>query len=104
MDTLRQYSAHIPFSDLVVKYVRNSYQNDPFRIALELFLLLFAVKYALSRRYKPDANDVVLTDAEVDELVKDWVPQGLVPAMNEREKKQLERIPVIHGYDMSYSG
>jgi serine palmitoyltransferase len=52
----------IPGSHLVISYIKNAYQNDPFRIALELFLVFFAIKYMLSKKYKPNDNNVVLTE------------------------------------------
>jgi hypothetical protein len=51
----------IPGSHLAISYLKNAYQNDPFRIALELFLVFFAIKYMLSKKYKPNDNNVVLT-------------------------------------------
>jgi serine palmitoyltransferase len=51
----------IPGSHLAINYLKNAYQNDPFRIALELFLVFFAIKYMLSKKYKPNDNNVQLT-------------------------------------------
>lgn len=51
----------IPGSHLAINYLKNAYQNDPFRIALELFLVFFALKYMLSKKYKPNDNNVQLT-------------------------------------------
>lgn len=53
----------IPGSGVVVRYIKSSYQNDPVRSAVELFLFLFAVRYLLAPKYptkKP--NYVQLTD------------------------------------------
>lgn len=52
----------IPGSNLAISYLKNAYQNDPFRVALELFLVFFAIKYMLSRKYKPNDNNVILTE------------------------------------------
>lgn len=52
----------IPGSHLAISYLKNAYQNDPFRVALELFLVFFAMKYMFSRKYKPNDNNVVLTE------------------------------------------
>lgn len=52
----------IPGSHLAISYLKNAYQNDPFRVALELFLVFFAIKYMLSRKYKPNDNNVILTE------------------------------------------
>lgn len=51
----------IPGSHLAISYMKNAYQNDPFRIALELFLVFFAIKYMLSKKYKPNDNNIVLS-------------------------------------------
>jgi len=47
MDQLRK----IPGSAIVTRYIRSSYQNDPIRSAVELFLFLFAVYYLLRPTY-----------------------------------------------------
>lgn len=41
----------VPGSDIVLRYIKSSYQNDPLRSAVELFLFLFAVRYLLARPY-----------------------------------------------------
>ena len=41
----------IPGSAIVIRYIRSSYQNDPVRSAVELFLILFAVYYLLAPAY-----------------------------------------------------
>lgn len=53
----------IPGSSIVIRYIRSSYQNDPVRSAMELFLFLFAVYYLVSPTYstKKEKN-VSLTD------------------------------------------
>ncbi|KAI8379510.1 pyridoxal phosphate-dependent transferase [Radiomyces spectabilis] len=87
----------IPGSHLVISYIKNSYQHDPFRIVLELFLVFFALKYMLSKKYKPHDNAVKLTEKEVDELVEEWQAEPLVPKLNSFDKFNLETTPVIVG-------
>lgn len=41
----------LPGSSIVLRYVKSSYQNDPIRSAIELFLFLFAVRYLLAPTY-----------------------------------------------------
>ena len=41
----------IPGSAIVIRYIRSSYQDDPVRSAMELFLFLFAVYYLVSPSY-----------------------------------------------------
>lgn len=52
----------VPGMSVVGRYVQNSYQNDPFRIVLELFLIIFAIQYLMSKKYKPDSREVVLSE------------------------------------------
>ncbi|KAL7749613.1 serine palmitoyltransferase component [Sorochytrium milnesiophthora] len=91
----QEAALHIPGSPIVIRYIRNSYQNDPVRIALELFLFFFAVKYLLSKRYNPDKTRVQLSAREIDELVDDWSPEPLVPELTAWEQKELEKAPTI---------
>ncbi|OBZ82580.1 Serine palmitoyltransferase 1 [Choanephora cucurbitarum] len=87
----------IPGSHLAISYIKNAYQNDPFRIALELFLVFFAIKYMLSKKYKPNDNNVVLTDKEVDDLVEEWQPEPLAPKLSAYDRFNLEKVPTIVG-------
>ncbi|KAI8976903.1 pyridoxal phosphate-dependent transferase [Pilobolus umbonatus] len=87
----------IPGSHLVMNYIKNAYQNDPFRIALELFLVFFAIKYMLSKKYKPNDNNVVLTAKEVDDLVEEWQPEPLAPKLSSYDRFNLEKIPIVVG-------
>ncbi|KAI9749618.1 MAG: hypothetical protein M4579_006803, partial [Chaenotheca gracillima] len=41
----------LPGSAILLRYVASSYQNDPIRSAVELFLFLFAVRYLLAPKY-----------------------------------------------------
>lgn len=50
----------IPGSAIVKDYIKRSYQNDPFRVALEALLLFFAIKYATSKKYQINSNYVKL--------------------------------------------
>lgn len=52
----------IPGSAIAIDYIRSSYQNDPFRVVLELALAVYAVKYILSKKYRIDTNDIQLTE------------------------------------------
>ncbi|KAG1148078.1 hypothetical protein G6F37_003625 [Rhizopus arrhizus] len=87
----------IPGSHLAISYLKNAYQNDPFRVALELFLVFFAMKYMFSRKYKPNDNNVVLTEKEIDDLVEEWQPEPLAPKLTSYDRFNLEKIPVLNG-------
>ena len=60
-DANAQFS-RIPGSAIAVRYIKSSYQNDPVRSAVELFLFLFAVRYLLAPKYSTQKK-VQLTDA-----------------------------------------
>ncbi|KAJ1977608.1 serine palmitoyltransferase component [Dimargaris xerosporica] len=90
-----QTVAVIPGSPIVLRYIKNSYQNDPFRVVLEVFLLLFVVWYLLEKRYRIDHHEIQLTKQEVDELVDDWQPEPLVPELSAWEKQELEQAPLL---------
>lgn len=57
----------IPGSAIAMRYIKSSYQNDPVRSAIELFLFLFAVRYLLAPKYSTQKK-VQLTDAVRDAL------------------------------------
>ncbi|KAI9485518.1 MAG: pyridoxal phosphate-dependent transferase [Benjaminiella poitrasii] len=97
VNSLYTIIAAIPGSHLALNYVKNAYQNDPFRIALELFLVFFAIRYLMAAKYKPHDNAVKLSDKEIDELVEEWHPEPLVPTLNKFDKFNLEKTPVILG-------
>jgi serine palmitoyltransferase len=88
---------HIPGSTIVYKYVKNSYQNDPFRILLELFLVFFAIRYMAQKSYDINIRKIELTEKEIDELVEEWEPEPLVPELSEKQRDLLDHVPVIQG-------
>ena len=60
--TISQGIHAVPGGGIAINYIKNSYQNDPFRVVLELGLAIYAVKYMLSKKYRIDQNDVQLTE------------------------------------------
>lgn len=52
----------IPGSAIFLRYVKSSYQNDPIRSAVELFLVLFAIRYLLAPKYSTKPNYVKLSE------------------------------------------
>ncbi|KAL8831256.1 MAG: hypothetical protein Q9170_005375 [Blastenia crenularia] len=87
----------VPGSAIFLRYVKSSYQNDPIRSAVELFLFLFAVKYLLAPRSTSKKSYVKLTDEEIDELVDEWVPEPLVAPQTAFEEAENEKRPVLVG-------
>ena len=68
-------SQRIPGSSIILRYIRSSYQNDPIRSAIELFLFLFAVRYLLAPKYsvKKHKGYVELTeDVRWPNPKRDW--------------------------------
>ncbi|KAF9113561.1 serine palmitoyltransferase component [Mortierella sp. AM989] len=88
----------VPGSGIVLDYIKNSYQNDPFRVVLELGLAIYAVKYMLSKKYRIDQSNVQLTEKEIDELVAEWQPEPLVQPLSDIQRMELEKNQVIVGH------
>ncbi|GAB7361330.1 hypothetical protein MBLNU230_g1386t1 [Neophaeotheca triangularis] len=98
LETLSSNLQRLPGSAILLRYIRSSYQNDPFRSIIELFLVLFAVRYLLAPSYSTQrARNVPLTEDEIDELVEDWTPEPLVAEETEFERTENEKRPVILG-------
>lgn len=97
----------IPGSHLIKNYIKRSYQNDPFRVALEALLLFFAVKYMTNKKYQLNSNYVKLTEKvakfiysiftfsqEIDELVEEWKPEPLIAKVKDQEAEEEENITI----------
>lgn len=53
----------VPGSAILMRYIRSSYQHDPVRSAVELFLFLFFVRYLLAPKYSTQKRaNVALTE------------------------------------------
>jgi serine palmitoyltransferase len=106
----------VPGSAIFLRYVKASYQNDPVRSAVELFLLIFFVRYLLAPKYSTQKQNyvqlsdevycwlrsqwaltVLTLDQEIDELVEDWTPEPLVAPQTAFEEAEIEKYPVIVG-------
>ncbi|KAF9178180.1 serine palmitoyltransferase component, partial [Haplosporangium sp. Z 27] len=96
-ETVAQAVEAVPGSDIVINYIKNSYQNDPFRVVLEIGLAVYAVKYMLSKKYRIDQNQVSLTNKEIDELVAEWQPEPLALPLTDFERMELKSTPLIVG-------
>lgn len=97
-DTAIAFLQKVPGSGIVVRYIRSSYQNDPVRSAVELFLFIFAVRYLLAPSYSTKkTKNVPLTEDEIDDLVDDWTPEPLAGEQSEFERLTNEKLPVIVG-------
>jgi serine palmitoyltransferase len=98
IDTTVSSLQKIPGSAIVIRYIRSSYQNDPIRSLVELFLFIFAVRYLLAPTYSTKKDrQVPLTEEEIDELVEDWTPEPLAAEQTDIERAENEKRPVIVG-------
>ncbi|KAK3207582.1 hypothetical protein GRF29_103g1417836 [Pseudopithomyces chartarum] len=86
----------MPGSAIILRYIKSSYQDDPVRSAIELFLFLFAVRYMLSPSYSTQKK-VKLTEEEIDELVDEWTPEPLVAATTPADELENEKRLVLVG-------
>jgi len=87
----------LPGAAIVVKYVQNSYQNDPWRLFLETVLIVILINYLFSRRYKIKNNPIKLSEKEVDELVREWQPEPFAPALSKESQRVIESLPIVEG-------
>ncbi|KND01689.1 serine C-palmitoyltransferase LCB1 [Spizellomyces punctatus DAOM BR117] len=92
----RVYSS-IPGSRIFAKYVKASYQNDPYRTLLEICLVIFMIWYFGGKKHKPGDDELQLTEKEIQELIDEWEPEPLVPPLTEAQRTELDKIPVISG-------
>jgi len=114
LDELSTQFQKVPGSAIFLRYVKSSYQNDPVRSAVELFLFLFAVRYLLAPKYSTNKKShVTLSDEartsiprstpfayiqqEIDDLVEDWTPEPLVAPQTPFEEAENDKRPVIVG-------
>jgi serine palmitoyltransferase len=87
----------VPGSAIFLRYVKSSYQDDPIRSAVELFLFLFAVRYLLAPKYSTKPGVVPLTEDEIDDLVDEWTPEPLVGKPTSLEEMEVDKRTVIVG-------
>lgn len=62
LDSLAGQFHKLPGSAILLRYIQSSYQNDPIRSAVELFLVLFAIRYLLAPKYSTKPNVVKLSE------------------------------------------
>ena len=62
-DQITETFLSLPGSSILLRYIKSSYQNDPVRSVIELFLLLFAIRYLFAPAYSTQkTNFAKLTD------------------------------------------
>ncbi|KAH8701854.1 serine palmitoyl CoA transferase subunit LcbA [Talaromyces proteolyticus] len=97
VEALSNLFHRLPGSAIFLRYVKSSYQNDPVRSAVELFLFLFAVRYLLAPKYSTKPGIVKLSEEEIDDLVDEWTPEPLVASPTALEQTDVEKRTVIVG-------
>ncbi|KIR35767.1 serine palmitoyltransferase [Cryptococcus deuterogattii MMRL2647] len=98
--TLQNLFHKVPGSPIILRYIKSSYQNDPWRSLLEVLLVAFALRTLLKGRTRGDEEGksfIKLTEKEIDELVDDFQPQPLIDEPAEIDSFTLESVPVIFG-------
>lgn len=65
LDELTKLFQQLPGSPILLRYIKSSYQNDPVRSGIELFLCLFAVRYLLAPAYSTHNKSYVPLSEEV---------------------------------------
>jgi hypothetical protein len=58
----------IPGAWVVVRYVQKSYQDDPARVVLEALLLVFVIRYLISKKYNPSSREIALSPKVIARL------------------------------------
>ncbi|EPQ30137.1 uncharacterized protein PFL1_02254 [Pseudozyma flocculosa PF-1] len=99
-DTVAHNFNRLPGSAIFLRYVASSYQNDPIRSLLELFLVVFAIRTVLQSRTRGGAsgkNFVQLSNREIDELVNEFSPEPLCLPLTPAESRELASVPTIIG-------
>lgn len=91
---------YIPGGSIVLRYIKSSYQNDPFRSLLEFCLVIFALSYFLSSKKKENKSELVKFSAkEIDELCAEWEPLPLINDITPLEEWELKSVPEITGHN-----
>ena len=90
----------IPGSPIILRYIKSSYQDDPYRSLLEVLLIAFAIRTIFKGRTGGEGEGksfVKFSEKEIDELVDEWQPQPLVDELPEVDKETLASVPTIFG-------
>ncbi|TXT03895.1 hypothetical protein VHUM_04318 [Vanrija humicola] len=89
----------LPGSPILVRYVKSSYQDDPWRSALELLLFAYAIRTVLMGRTRGEGEGgkLKLSEKEIDELIDEWQPVPLVAPLTSLETGTYDSVPVVYG-------
>ena len=90
----------VPGGQIVLRYIKSSYKNDPIRSLFELALVIFALRYFLSSKKNENKSDIIdFTPKEVAALCDEWEPGPLVEEVSPLERWQLNSVPLIRKHD-----
>lgn len=93
----------IPGGQIILRYIKSSYKDDPIRSLFELALFIFACNYFLSSKKKENKAELVtFSQREIDELCAEWEPEPLMLPLKPLEKWQLDSLPEIIGHNGSH--
>ncbi|KAL3233386.1 Serine palmitoyltransferase 1 [Nakaseomyces bracarensis] len=87
----------IPGGSYVISYIKKSHRDDPYRTAIELGLLIYALIYYLSKPQQKkglQSSQPNLSAAEMDALIEEWEPEPMVDdSLTEFQNWRLQKIP-----------
>ncbi|CCM05479.1 uncharacterized protein FIBRA_07700 [Fibroporia radiculosa] len=90
----------LPGSAVIARYVRESHRDDPGRTLLEVILIIFAIRTLLQSRTHGESQSkhfIKFDEHEIDELVHEWTPEPLAPALDATEQADLDAVSIISG-------
>ena len=70
-DEMSELFLRIPGSTVLLRYVKYSYQDDPYRSAIELLLVVFLLRYMLAPAYSTQKKSYVKLTEEVRRTPRD---------------------------------
>lgn len=89
----------VPGGPYIISYVRKSHQDDPYRTAVEIVLILYGIVYYLSKPQQKKGLQGAkpnLSAQEVEALIEEWQPETLVDeSVTDLQRWRLEKIPVV---------
>lgn len=92
---------HVPGGGVALRYIQRSYQNDPFRIFLEVMLAFFAFYYLIRSRkiaHSEKSRTIQLTPKEIADLCEEWIPEPLAPPLAPIAKLNKDTTPILISY------
>lgn len=93
----------LPGGQIILRYIKSSYKNDPVRSLFELALFIFAIHYFLSSKKKENKSELVkFSQSEINDLIEEWNPAPLIEPLTDLESWELKTIPLVEGRNGSH--